>query len=63
MSGPTVSSIVPFKCSYVLSWVVRYEDYYYMTYTTNDNITLLRSKILTYARSLAEGMLWGDTAF
>lgn len=28
-------------------WVVRYEDYYYMTYSTNDNITILRSSVLT----------------
>ena len=28
-------------------WVIRYEGYYYLTYTTNDNIVLLRSKILT----------------
>lgn len=28
-------------------WVTRYEDYYYMTYTTNDNITILRSSVLT----------------
>ncbi|OAP61614.1 hypothetical protein AYL99_03817 [Fonsecaea erecta] len=28
-------------------WVIRYEDYYYMTYTTNDNITILRSSVLT----------------
>jgi hypothetical protein len=28
-------------------WVIRYENYYYMTYTTNDNITILRCSILT----------------
>ncbi|GAB7347489.1 hypothetical protein MBLNU459_g4396t1 [Dothideomycetes sp. NU459] len=28
-------------------WVIRYGDYYYMTYTTNDNITILRSSVLT----------------
>ncbi|KAK4981823.1 hypothetical protein LTR66_009683 [Elasticomyces elasticus] len=28
-------------------WVIRHGDYYYMTYTTNDNITLLRSPLLT----------------
>lgn len=28
-------------------WVIKHQDYYYMTYTTNDNITILRSKILT----------------
>jgi len=28
-------------------WVVRSGDYYYMTYTTNDNITILRSSVLT----------------
>ncbi|TKA83283.1 hypothetical protein B0A55_00796 [Friedmanniomyces simplex] len=28
-------------------WVTRYGNYYYMTYTTNDNITILRSSILT----------------
>ncbi|KAK7622194.1 alpha-N-arab-like proteininofuranosidase [Phyllosticta citricarpa] len=28
-------------------WVIRYNEYYYMTYTTADNITLLRSRILT----------------
>ncbi|KAJ9617067.1 hypothetical protein H2200_000788 [Cladophialophora chaetospira] len=28
-------------------WVIRYEDYYYLTYTTNDNITILRSSELT----------------
>ena len=28
-------------------WVIRDGDYYYMTYTTNDNITMLRSKALT----------------
>lgn len=28
-------------------WVTRYEGYYYMTYTTNDNVTILRSSILT----------------
>lgn len=28
-------------------WVVRYDGYYYMTYTTNDNVTILRSSVLT----------------
>lgn len=28
-------------------WVIRYEGYYYMTYTTSTNITILRSSILT----------------
>lgn len=28
-------------------WVIRHGDYYYMTYTTNDNITILRSSTLT----------------
>ncbi|KAK1810520.1 hypothetical protein LTR12_015100 [Friedmanniomyces endolithicus] len=28
-------------------WVIRNGDYYYMTYTTNDNVTILRSSILT----------------
>ncbi|KAI1621947.1 glycosyl hydrolase [Exophiala viscosa] len=28
-------------------WVTRHEDYYYMTYSTNDNITILRSSVLT----------------
>ncbi|KAL1310906.1 hypothetical protein AAFC00_001134 [Neodothiora populina] len=28
-------------------WVIRHGDYYYMTYTTNDNITILRSPFLT----------------
>ncbi|KAK5037780.1 hypothetical protein LTS07_001247 [Exophiala sideris] len=28
-------------------WVTRHDDYYYMTYSTNDNITILRSNILT----------------
>lgn len=28
-------------------WVIRYEGWYYMTYSTNDNVTLLRSQILT----------------
>ncbi|KAL2416610.1 hypothetical protein ABEF95_006145 [Exophiala dermatitidis] len=28
-------------------WVIRHEGYYYMTYTTNDNITILRSSVLT----------------
>ena len=28
-------------------WVIRYEGYYYMTYTTSDNITILRSSVLT----------------
>lgn len=28
-------------------WVVRHEDYYYMLVTTNDNVTILRNKILT----------------
>jgi len=28
-------------------WVTRYEGYYYMTYTTNDNVTILRSSVLT----------------
>ncbi|KAK5131206.1 hypothetical protein LTR08_001231 [Meristemomyces frigidus] len=28
-------------------WVTRYGDYYYMTYTTNTNITILRSTTLT----------------
>lgn len=36
----------------LFSWVIRYEDYYYMTYTTNDNITILRSPILTYVHCL-----------
>lgn len=28
-------------------WVTRYDGFYYMTYTTNDNVTLLRSSVLT----------------
>ncbi|THW91277.1 Arabinanase/levansucrase/invertase [Aureobasidium pullulans] len=28
-------------------WVIRHGDYYYMTYTTNTNITILRSSVLT----------------
>lgn len=28
-------------------WVIRHDGYYYMTYTTNDNITILRSSVLT----------------
>ncbi|KAG9657846.1 Arabinanase/levansucrase/invertase, partial [Aureobasidium melanogenum] len=28
-------------------WVIRHGDYYYMTYTTNSNITILRSSVLT----------------
>lgn len=28
-------------------WVIRHGDYYYMTYTTNTNITILRSAVLT----------------
>merc|ERR1712036_26970 len=28
-------------------WVIQRNGYYYMTYTTNDNITLLRSPVLT----------------
>jgi len=28
-------------------WVIRDGDYYYMTYTTNDNVTILRSSVLT----------------
>lgn len=28
-------------------WVVRHEDYYYMLVTTNDNVTILRSNVLT----------------
>ncbi|KAF1930239.1 glycoside hydrolase family 43 protein [Didymella exigua CBS 183.55] len=28
-------------------WVFRHNDYYYMTYTNNENITLQRSKVLT----------------
>lgn len=28
-------------------WVIRHGDYYYMTYTTNTNITILRSDVLT----------------
>ena len=28
-------------------WVTRYDGYYYMTYTTATNITILRSKVLT----------------
>lgn len=28
-------------------WVTHYGDYYYMTYTTNDNVTILRSSVLT----------------
>lgn len=31
-----------------VSWVVRNGDYYYMTFSLNDNITLYRSKTLTY---------------
>lgn len=29
-------------------WVVRHDHYYYMTYTTGDNITILRSQSLTH---------------
>lgn len=28
-------------------WVIKHGNYYYMTYTTNDNITILRSTVLT----------------
>lgn len=28
-------------------WVIKVNDYYYMTYTTSDNITILRSSVLT----------------
>lgn len=28
-------------------WVIRHDGWYYMTYTTNDDITLLRSRALT----------------
>ena len=28
-------------------WVIRHGDYYYMTYTTATNITILRSSVLT----------------
>jgi len=28
-------------------WVVKNGNYYYMTYTTNDNVTILRSSVLT----------------
>ena len=28
-------------------WVIRYDGYYYMTYTTSTNITILRSHVLT----------------
>lgn len=28
-------------------WVIQHGNYYYMTYTTNDNITILRSSVLT----------------
>jgi GH43 family beta-xylosidase len=28
-------------------WVFRHNDYYYMTYTNNENITLYRSNVLT----------------
>lgn len=28
-------------------WVIKHQDYYYMTYSTNDNITILRSGVLT----------------
>jgi GH43 family beta-xylosidase len=28
------------------SWVIRNEGYYYMTYTTNDNVSLLRIRVL-----------------
>lgn len=31
-------------------WVVKNGDYYYMTYTTNDNVTILRSSVLTYVK-------------
>jgi hypothetical protein len=29
-------------------WVIRHDGWYYMTLSTNDKITLLRSKVLTY---------------
>lgn len=32
-------------------WVIRSGDYYYMTYTTNDNVTLLRSSVLTFVHA------------
>ena len=38
----------------VLSWVFRYNDFYYMTFTNNQDITLYRSEVLTdwnYAES------------
>lgn len=31
----------------VLSWVFRYNDFYYMTFTNNQDITLYRSEVLT----------------
>ncbi|KAF2436189.1 Arabinanase/levansucrase/invertase [Tothia fuscella] len=39
-------------------WVIRHEDYYYMTYSTNDNITLLRNKILTNWDSAESRLLY-----
>jgi len=32
---------------FVHRWVIQHEGFYYLTYTTNDDIVLLRSKILT----------------
>jgi GH43 family beta-xylosidase len=31
----------------VHSWVFRYNDFYYMTFTNNEDITLYRSEVLT----------------
>lgn len=31
----------------IFRWVIKVDNYYYMTYTTNDNITILRSPVLT----------------
>lgn len=29
-------------------WVVQHDGHYYMTYTTSDNVTILRSSVLTF---------------
>ena len=41
-------------------WVVRHGDYYYMTYTTNDNVTILRSSVLTFVLLLGCSLLVTD---
>jgi hypothetical protein len=44
-------------------WVIRHDGYYYMTYTTNNDVTLLRSQVLTYVNFLVLQYMLDEICF